>query len=148
MKAEHLSDHEIQRYAFDSLECKTDVIEHMSSCSLCKKRVESYLALSNSIQDLPEPQLAFDLSNRVLTQLETTAGKRSILNYFIYSLIALGLVVIISCLFYSAGVLIDLFKSYSGISLTLVVSVALLISFGITADMLRSYNKKINMLNY
>lgn len=147
MNAKHLSDNEIQQYAFDASECEMDVIEHISSCPLCTKQVENYLLLSDAMSDLPEPALAFDLSHRVLTQLEKTSRTRSIFNYFIYTLIVLGSVVALTSLFYSTEILIDLFTSNSAITLSLIVSVALLVTSGLIVDMLRLHNKKLTLLN-
>lgn len=148
MKNIHLNDYDIQQFAFDPSECKTDIIEHMSSCSLCKNRVDSYLALSKSIKNLPEPKLEFDVSNRVLRQLEATSAKQSILNYFIYFLTTLSIIIAISPLFYFREFFVDLFKSNSAISTSFIISIAFLISLIMTIDMIRSYNKKISMLNY
>lgn len=147
MKIEHLSDHDIQQFAFDPSECSIGIIEHVSSCSVCKKRVENYVVLSNKIKNLPEPSLGFDLSDQVLRQLEISPEKKSMVHYFIYFLIGLSTVLVFTCLFYFKEVFIDLFKSSSAISTFLIISVALLISLTMVLDMLRSYNKKINMLN-
>ena len=144
----HLSDEFIQQFVFDASECEPDVHEHMASCAVCKKKAESYLALSNTIRTLPEPRLAFDLTNRVLTQLDKSSGEENQFNPIIYSLIALGVVVVISSLIYCKEVLFDLFKSHSAISMSLIISVALMITAGMIADTLRSYGKKISLINY
>ena len=147
MKTEHLSDEEIQQYAFDPSECKLEVTAHMSSCSLCQERAENYLALSNSMMDLPSPRLAFDLSDRVVTQLESRPVKKPIVNYLIYSLITIGVVMVLSFAYYSFETLMDLFNGNSAISTFLIVSVAIIMAFGMVVDMLRSYYKKLNLLN-
>lgn len=147
MKNKHVSDYDIQQFTFDLSECKTEVIKHISSCKTCKMRSESYLSLSNAIENLSDPIIDYNLSDEVLKQLETASKKRSIYNYFIYFLITLSILVVISCLFYFKGVFIDVFRSNSAISISLIISITLLIASVMILDILRSYNKKINMLN-
>jgi len=148
MKIKHLSDYDIQQFAFDSSECKQEVIKHMSSCETCKMRVESYSSLSYAIKNQPDPILEFNLSNTVLKQLETTTEEKPYYSYSIYFLIVLSIGVVISSLYYFKETFIDLFKSNSAISMSFIIIIIALISLVMILDMLRSFNKKINMLKY
>lgn len=148
MKNQHLNDYDIQQFTFDSSECKSEIIEHISSCETCKMRVESYLSLSNTIKNQQEPIFGFNLSDQVIKQLKSNEKKNSIYSYLIYFLITLSITVVLFSLCYFKDIFIDLFKSTSVISMSFILSITILISLAMIFDILRSYNRKINILNY
>jgi uncharacterized membrane protein YidH (DUF202 family) len=106
--------------------------------------------LSNTIKDQPEPVLEFNLTELVLDQLPLSSKKESDYTYFIYFLIIVSVGVVVSSLYYFKGIFIDLFNNTNttAISTSFMVSVALLIIVALSLDLVRSFNKKINMLNY
>ncbi|MDY8137058.1 hypothetical protein [Aquimarina sp. 2201CG5-10] len=148
MKTIHVSDYDIQQFTFDLSECEAEVVKHINSCEICKRRVEEYQLLSNTIKSQPDPIFEFNLSDQVLEQLEISPEKESTYGYFIYVLIVLSIGVVTSCLFYFKEIFIDLFKSTAAISTYLIISVTVLISLVMVFDMFRSFNKKIDLLNY
>ncbi len=150
MKTTHVNDHDIQKFTFDLSECEAEIIKHIHSCSECKKRAESYLSLSITIKDQPEPVLEFNLTELVLDKIPLSSKKESDYTYFIYFLIIVSVGVVVSSLYYFKGIFIDLFNNTNttAISTSFMVSVALLIIVALSLDLVRSFNKKINMLNY
>ncbi len=148
MKMKHVNDHDIQQFAFDLSECKAEVIEHISSCKVCEMRVESYQSLSSVIKNQPDPIVEFNLSELVLEQLEIAPKKKPIYSYFIYFLIILSIGIILISLFYFNGIFINLLGSSAVTPAYFLISIVVLISFALGLDMVRSFNKKINMLNY
>lgn len=150
MKTTHVSDYDIQKFTFDLSECDAGIIKHIHSCRECKKRAENYLSLSHTIKNQPEPILEFNLTELVLDKLPLSSKKESDYTYFIYFLIMISIGVVVSSLYYFKGVFIDLFSNTNttAISTSFMVSVALLIIVALSLDLVRSFNKKINMLNY
>jgi hypothetical protein len=148
MKTTHVSDHDIQQFTFDLSECEAEIIKHIDSCGACKKRAEIYLSLSNTIKDQPDPVFEFNLAELVLKQLETSPEKQSVYTYIIYFLIMLSIGVVVSVLYFFKDIFIDLFSNTTAIPIYFIISVAMLISFTLGLDISRTFNKKINMLNY
>lgn len=148
MKNNHLTDSEIQQFSFDKSECKKDVVEHISSCSLCKQRVEDYLFLSTSIKSIPDPALGFDLSKRVIMQLETSSKKKPLLDYFLYALITLSVLLVVFCVAYTSSVFINSFKGNSTVSLAFIICIALSILMILINDIIKSHSRKIKMLKF
>lgn len=148
MKNNHLTDSEIQQFAFDKSECEKDVVEHISSCSLCKQRVEDYLLLTTSIKSIPDPALGFDLSKRVLMQLETTSKKKPLLDYFVYALITLSVLLVVFCVTYFSSVFINWFKGNSTVSMALTICIALSILMILIIDIMKSHSRKMKMLKF
>lgn len=148
MKTIHVNDYDIQKFTFDLSECETKIIKHIHSCEECKMRVESYLLLSNTIKDETEPILDFNLTELVFDQLLLSSKQQSIYNYFIYILIMVSIGVIASVLYFFKETLIDLFSNTTAITISFIISVVILIAFALSLDLVRSFNKKINILNY
>ncbi len=148
MKNKHLTDSEIQQFAFDKAECKKEVVEHISSCSLCKQRVEAYLLLSTSIKSIPDPALGFDLSNRVMMQFDTTSKKKTLLDYFVYAFIILSITVVGFCIAYFSSVFINWFKGNSTVSMAFLICIALSILMILIIDIMKSHSRKMKMLKF
>ncbi|TMM56957.1 hypothetical protein FEE95_10715 [Maribacter algarum] len=148
MKNKHLIDSEIQQFAFDESECEKDVVEHMSSCSLCKQRVEDYVLLSTSIKSIPDPALGFDLSKRVLMQLETSSKKKPLLDYFVYALITLSGLLVGFCVACFSLFCINWFKGNSTVSMAFIICIALSILMILINDIMKSHRRKMKMLKF
>jgi len=148
MKTMHLSDSDIQRFTFDLSKCDSEIIKHVHTCDVCKKRVESYQSISKSIQDQPTPVLEFNLTEMVLDHLPSSHEKPTAINYLIYSLIMACLGVVCFVLYSFKDALIDLFSYTSTIVNYFIMSVAILVLIDLGLDMYRSFNKKLDLLNY
>lgn len=148
MKMEHVNDRDIQQFAFDLSECKAEIVAHISVCKVCKMRVESYQALSNTIKNQPDPIVDFNLSEQVLEQLEIAPKKESTYSSFIYFLIILSIGITVLPLYYFNDIFINLLDSSAITPTYFLISIVVLISFALGLDMVRSFNKKISMLNY
>lgn len=147
MKTTHPSDHDIQQYIFDVSECTTVIIAHISSCSICKMRAERYVSLSHAIKEQPEPSFDFDVSERVLQQLVIAPKKEPSYDYFTYALIALSIGIVVFSLYLFKDIFMDLLTRSAALTY-FIISIMLLISMVLCLDMLRSFNKKMNILNY
>jgi len=148
MKTVHLSDFDIQRYAFELSACTSKIVTHIDTCYLCKQKVDSYLSISDRIKIEPEPVLDFDLSTLVLEQLPTLSKKESAYNYFIYFLMVLSTLVVAAAIIYFKESIVGLFSNTSAIPTSFIVSTSLLILIALGIDMMKSFNEKMNLLNY
>ncbi|MDC1162051.1 hypothetical protein OAT18_01275 [Tenacibaculum sp.] len=148
MKIKHVNDQDIQQFAFDLVACKIEVAKHIQSCKTCKMRVEEYQLLSNTIKNQPEPVVEFNLAELVLNQLPLTIKEQPIYSYFVYFLIALSIGLVTSSLYYFKEFFLELFSNITTIFIYLIISITALISFVQSLDILRSFNKKINILNH
>lgn len=143
MTTKHLSDSDIQNFAFDQTECETKIVNHIQSCNICKKRVETYLSLSDAIKNQPQPITEFNVVALVMEKLPPSTKKVSVYVYFIYFTITASFGVVVSTLY----LLFDVFKPVT-LPNYFIVSMALFILLVLSMDMLRSFNKNINRLNY
>ena len=147
MKNRHPSDFDIQKFAFDQLECEPHIIQHIRSCEKCSKIVETYLSLSTIIKDQPEPTLDYNLSKLVLDQLPVHKEVKTSHTYLIYfiNLTIIGLALLSVILFK------ETITHLVGNSLTyqnyLSVSIIVFISVVLVLDIFRVFNKKIELLN-
>ena len=64
-------DDEISAYADDMLPpaARRQLAAHLPACPLCRQRLEEFSALRHALQQLPSPQLGFDLAARLQPQL-------------------------------------------------------------------------------
>ncbi|HTN66842.1 MAG TPA: zf-HC2 domain-containing protein [Burkholderiaceae bacterium] len=63
-------DDEISAYADDMLSpvARQQLTTHLSACPRCRQRLEEFGALRHALQQLPSPQLGFDLAARLQPQ--------------------------------------------------------------------------------
>jgi uncharacterized membrane protein len=115
---------------------------------LCKQRVEDYLFLSASIENIPNPILGFDLSKKVITQLETASKKKTLLDYLVYSLIMLSMAVVGFCIAYFSSVFINWFKGKSTVSMAFIICIAISILMILIIDIMKSHSRKMKMLKF
>lgn len=150
MKNVHLSDFDIQRFAFELSDCKAEIVTHIHTCERCKQKADSYRSISDGIKVQPEPVLDFDLSALVLEQLPSLSKKESAYTYFIYFLMALSTLVVVAAILYFKEAIVGLFANTNtaAVPTSFIVSTCLLILTVIGIDTIRSFHKKMNLLNY
>ena len=146
MKITHLNDDEIQRFIFDFSACETEIIKHIYSCEKCKMGADNYLSLSNAIKSQPKPVLNFNLQEQVLEQLITPSKVISTFNYTIYFLILTSVGVVTAALYLFKDSIIGLFNFTTTSSF--MVSIVMMITFALALDLVKSFNKKVSILNY
>lgn len=148
MKTFHLSDREIQRFAFDISECEQEIISHIQTCAICKNKAISYQTISKSIRDEQTPAFDFNLTALVLDQLPKPEEQLKGINFLIYFLLILSFVVMSFATYYFSDALINLVNHIPAISNYFILSVAGLIFLPLCWDMYQSFNKKIKMVDF
>lgn len=147
MKNLHATDLDIQKFTFDRIDCEPHLILHINACNECNEKVEAYLSLSNSIKDQPSPSLDYNLSNIILNQLpvnqELETSNGYLISFVLFSIVGLVIWSIYLCR--------DTFFYLLDNTLTqqsyLLVSIVIFITLFLVYDQLRSFKKKVKILN-
>jgi len=147
MKTTHLSDKKIQLYTFDLENCENSVIEHIDSCDVCKNAVDSYQLLSKTLKEQPKPNVDFNLTELVLDRLPQREHK-PLRDYTIISaLIILGFGIIAIVLYSFKNSFIN-FVEIKDLTSYFIISVGVFIAILSSLDMIKSFNRKINTINF
>ena len=147
MKPVHLSESDIQRFVFDISNCEPYIIEHISTCNVCKRKTKDYLIISKAIKNQPRPTFDFDMEALVLEKINTLVRPKEH-HYMVYFLIAVGIGVAIISLYVFMGNLVKLFVFDNPNIVFFILGIAILISILVSFDMLKSFNKKLKMMDY
>lgn len=148
MKTPHLSDREIQAFAFDPAECGPETLAHMQSCALCKSQAASYRTIAGAIHEEEAPAFDFDLTALVMDQLPAPAQQQKGIKALVYSLVFLGLALVAFPIYFFLDSLTNLFNQLPAVSNYFILSVAGLIFLPLLWDMYRSFRKKAKMLEF
>ena len=148
MITKHLTEEEIQQYAFDQSSVGEEINKHVLLCEECSSRVESYQLLFTGLKDQPQPVFDFDLSELILSQLPQPKPKVLPENFLLYLVIFIAI--------FSAGTVSYIFREYllslfAGITpflIYLIGSTAIIILIGLIIDMYKNYQKKMNTLDF
>ncbi len=143
----HLSEIDLQQYALSPAESEPDLISHISICSSCKQKAETYQQLFSAIEQQAAPFFDFDLENIVLSQI---APNRRVSNSVFYVwLLILPAGLFISVLGWFFGdYLVNLITAISSMALYLLLTItATFLSFQ-AFDMYKKYRKQMDALNY
>jgi hypothetical protein len=147
MKAEHLSEMEIQQFALDKTGCEKHIADHMERCDECIAKAANYQLMFSGIKHQLKPAFDFDLTELVLTQIpETKPGFSSSLFFFYFIVvITMGSIGIAGYIFREY-----LFKLFTGILpmimyLIILISLAILVFQGV--EMYKKYQDRMRSLN-
>lgn len=148
MLTNHLIDDDIQQYALDGSNCEPEIIVHVQSCETCKARVTTYQLLFSAIRKQPEPAFDFDLAGLVLPQLPAAKSRSTSDNILVY-LFSLVTVVLTGTLVYLfREYLTNLFTGITSLLLYLIATTVITILSLLCIDMYKSYQKKMNALDF
>src|SRR5690349_18244114 len=86
MTGNHLSEIDIQQYAFDKINCPKHIADHVETCEACALRVANYQLIFSEIKQYPKPVLDFDLEKMVLAKLSKPASSFSGAIFWAYAL--------------------------------------------------------------
>ncbi len=148
MITKHLTDEEIQQYAFDRSSIENRITGHIHQCEDCKARAENYRLLFTGIKEQPQPSFDFDLAELVLSQLPQPKSKALPGNFFVYLLVFVAISM--------AGILCYVFREYlfslfAGITpflILLIGTTGIIVLIALSADMYKTYKKKMNTLDF
>ena len=146
MVTKHLTDEEIQLFAFDKTNCETWIAEHVHLCPECKAKVQTYQLLIKGIER-PQPVFNFDLSAVVLKQLPQQNPKMANdkLLTWIFIFICAGLIGTV--FYFFRGYLNSMFKGLAAISIYLIGISAITVIAVILVEMYKKYQREMRVLD-
>ena len=147
MIIKHLTDEAVQQYALDSPGCEPKVIEHVQSCEECKLKVEAYQLLFTGIKEQPQPSFDFNLSELVLAQL-CSSESRLPDSFLVYSLAFVVILLAGTLSYVFRGYLLSLFVGISPLLTYLIATTAIIVLTALGADMYKTYQKKMRLLDF
>jgi len=141
----HLTETEIQDCALGT--AGLDQIEHLSSCPLCDSEVANYRVILATMDELPQPQLDFDVTELVISRLpqppvtSPTPGER-----WVYVIACFVLALLFAPLYLYRNDLLKMTRDVQPMALCLVGLTALVILVFHVREMYREHLKKLNAL--
>nr|WP_295926370.1 hypothetical protein [uncultured Dyadobacter sp.] len=143
----HLTDAEIQQYAFDEIRLNDGVTTHIDQCRHCSARVALYRELAASIAVTSEPVFDCELVPAVLAKLPSPKPRQSQIQLIVASVAIMGVLIGIFSFYYLSkgsltGVSLDYVPAIYGI-----VALCTLLFALLTADLWKQYTHKIHSLD-
>jgi len=146
MKTIHLTDEMLQAYLLKETEDDTIAL-HFSSCSLCRKRLEEYQLLVDSVQTMKPETFSFNVSALAMNRIVLYEKKKTKKQAWMYwGLLALLFIAIASFSIPFLPKILSLFYSTSLVKTLLVTGTGLAVSLFLLADMWQQYKMKENKL--
>lgn len=141
MNTEHVNDIQIQQYLFDRSNCDVKVLAHIDTCEQCTSIVHEYEHLSQSVKELPDPVLDFDLATSVLENLpETKSNKRYVSNKNAFILLSFG---VLAILLHVVKVDLIHWSEIENLPVYFTLSIALFIGVLSTLEMINTFKGKM-----
>lgn len=147
MVTKHLSDEEIQLFAFDKSSCELRIAEHINSCPACKAKVKAYHLVMNGISQQPQPAFDFDLSAAVLKKLPPQTPRANHERLLTWIIIFICIALFGTAVYLFRGFLSNMFKGIAGISIYLIVISAITVIIVIFIEMQKNFRKEMKVLD-
>ena len=143
MNTEHVNDIQIQQYLFDRSNCDVKVLAHINTCEQCMSIVHEYEHLSQSVKELPDPVLEFDLAASVLENLpKTKSNKGYVLNKNAFILLSFG---VLAILLHVVKVDLIYWSEIENLPVYFTLSIALFIGVLSTLEMISTFKRKMTV---
>lgn len=143
MNIEHVNDTQIQQYLFDRSNCDVKVLAHIDTCEQCMSIVHEYERLSQSVKELPDPVLDFDLATSILENLpETKSNKRYVLNKNAFILLSFG---VLAILLHVVKVDMIHWSEIENLPVYFILSIALFIGVLSTLEIISTFKRKMTI---
>lgn len=147
MTTKHLTDQELQLFAFDKVNCEIRIAEHIHTCGECKEKVEVYMSLATSIKQQPQPAFDFDLSELLLEQLPISQPKPANDKLLTGVLIFVCTGFISGALFYFRSYWANMFEGVATILIFLIAISAITVIAALVFDMHKKFQKEMKVLD-
>jgi len=147
MPNNHLTDETLQ--AFLLKETKDDSITiHLKVCSTCRKRLEEYQYLIDSVQKIKTETFSFDVTSLVMGKIkEVETQKEKNTNIVLYMILSIVSIVAMVLLYPYIRIIFAQFKSFSIMeNVFMLVSVLGVVIF-LLNDLFRQYKQKEILLS-
>src|SRR5262245_9292171 len=146
MVTKHLTDEEIQLFAFDKANCGFSIVEHIHICAECKAKTETYQLLIKGISQ-PQPVFDFDLSALVLNQLPEQDFKPANDKLLTWVFIFICVRLIGTAFYFFRGYLDSMFKGIAVFSIYLLAISAVTVIAWVFVEMYKKFQKEMRVLD-
>lgn len=148
MKSEnHLTDAEIQQYAFGKTRLDDGVTKHLDQCRHCSARAALYREMAASIAVTSGPAFDFELVPAVLAKLPAPKPPQSQTQLIVATVATTGVLICIFSFYYlNKALLKGMSLDYGPAIYGIVVICALLFAL-LTADLWQQYTRKVHRLD-
>ncbi|HJS53559.1 MAG TPA: hypothetical protein VJ765_03415 [Chitinophagaceae bacterium] len=147
MVTKHLTDEEIQFFAFDKANYESVLAGHIHACPECKAKVETYQLLMKAISRQPQPAFDFDLSAAVLGQLPVSRPGAANDRLLVWIFIFLSGSLIGTTVYFCRGYFDSIFRGITGISIYLMSIPAMTVIAILFVEMYKKYQKEMRVLD-
>ena len=143
----HITDNDIQQFVLDKGNCSFTVMDHMSVCSDCRAKAETYTLLFSEIKHQAKPAFDFDLTGLVLLNImqKETIGSRTSALIWLFTIIGLSPLVITIYLF--GNYIVQVLAGVSSMTMYLVITTSVLLLLLQGIEMFRKYKKQMALLD-
>lgn len=140
----HLSDEQIQEFVLHQPAVEPALQAHVQVCELCRSKVAAYELIIAAIEQQPAPALDFNISELVLSEIETQKQRN---RYWWLYLIVFGAVVITGAVIYQFRKDITaLFAGAGYFFIYLAAVISLFIAIAVVIDQLKTYKTKMKII--
>jgi hypothetical protein len=143
----HLTELEIQEYAFDKENANTSASDHIKSCNSCKAKVATYMLIFSEVKNIPKPVFDYDLQGLVLSGISKPKSRFpfSIVNGYFIAIVTAAILGMIAMLLQSF--LGNMFTDIPSSFYYIIVASAILITVFQSIEMYNRFQNKMNRLN-
>lgn len=147
MKKNHLTDYTLQEYLLNDTPDKA-ITTHIAACSMCRKRLEEYQILINSVGKIKPETFSFNVTSLVMKKInDAEAQKVRSNNNVLYTILWIISIVIVILLYpYIRGIFAQ-FRSKSIIENIFMLVTALGVVIFLLKDLIRQYKQKEVLLS-
>jgi predicted anti-sigma-YlaC factor YlaD len=147
MNTNHLTDEALQAFLLKEIQ-DTTIAEHISICSICRKKLKNYAYLLNGIQKVKPEAFSFDVPALVMEKIYAIERrKKKNASIILYVGLLLVSLVVLFLLYPYLKTIFMAFRSFSLIENTcMLVSVLGALAF-LLNDLFRQYKEKIKLLS-
>ena len=143
----HLTDAEIQQYAFGEIRLDEVAAGHIDQCRHCSARVALYREMAASIPVISEPVFDFELVPAVLAKLPKPRPRQPQIRLIVATVAIMGVLIGIFSFYYlNKGLLTGVCLDY-GPAIYSTVALCTLVFALLVADLWQRYTRKVHTLD-
>lgn len=146
MTNNHLTDENLQ--VFLLTEMQDDIVAtHLTVCSECRKRLEEYQYLIDSMRKIETETFFFDVTSLVMKSIrEAETRKEKKTNIVLYMSLAILSIIVLLLLYPYMEIISTQFKSFSTIANVFMLVSAFGVAIFLVNDLFRQYKQKEKLL--
>jgi predicted anti-sigma-YlaC factor YlaD len=142
MKNNHLTDETLQAFLLKEIQDHTIAI-HLAECSTCRKRLEEYQYLIDSMQKIKTQTFSFDVTSLVMEKIiDVEAQKEKNTNILLYMSLSIVSIVALGLLSPYIKIIFTQFKSFSIMANVFMFFSVLGVIVFLVDDLFRQYKQK------